>query len=125
MSPYSLLVALHVMGAVMSAGPVLAIAVAPPSVSMPVTQRLLRTSSLGLLVLLVTGASALAMTGGALAHSWWLRLSLLLFLLLGALTGALRRAARLEGSGARTRRLAWWITAITALVVYLMEAKPL
>lgn len=124
MDPYLWVVAVHVMSVVACAGPVLALALAPDGVSPLASQRLVRVSSAGLLGLLITGVAAIAMTGGALAQSWWLRASVLLFLAIGALTGRLRGATRRPESRGVVRPLAWSITLALGLVVYLMEAKP-
>jgi hypothetical protein len=121
---YSLLVALHVLSLIFCAGPVLALALVPGELSPPAAQRLSRVASFGLLGILLTGGAALAMTGPAFVHTWWLRLSVLLFLVIGALTGRLRRLIRNAGSASGVRPIAWTITVALALVVYLMEGKP-
>jgi hypothetical protein len=124
MIPYPWVVALHVISVMCCAGPVLVLAVAADGVSAPASQRLVRIASIGLLGVLVTGVGAIALTGGGLAESWWMRLSVLLFLIIGALTGRLRAVLR-KGSPSAVRPLAWTITVALALVVYLMEAKPI
>jgi hypothetical protein len=121
---YSLLVALHVLSLIFCAGPVLALALVPGELSPPAAQRLSRVASFGLLGILLTGGAALAMTGPAFVHTWWLRLSVLLFLVIGALTGRLRRLIRNARSASGVRPIAWAITVALALVVYLMEGKP-
>jgi hypothetical protein len=121
---YSLLVALHVVSLVFCAGPVLALALVPGGISPPAAQRLSWVAGLGLLGILLTGAAAVAMTGPTFIHTWWLRLSVLLFLVIGALTGRLRRLTKNAGSASGVRPLAWAITITLALVVYLMEGKP-
>lgn len=121
---YSLLVALHVVSLVFCAGPVLTLALVPGGLAPSAAQRLTRVASFGLLGLLLTGGAAVAMTGPAFIHTWWLRLSVLLFLVIGALTGRLRRLTRGPGSASGVRPLAWTITFALALVVYLMEGKP-
>ena len=120
---YSLLVAVHVVSFLFCAGPLLALALAP-DMGPSATQRLTRVASFGLLALLVTGVGAIAMTGPAFIHTWWLRLSLILFLVIGALTGRLRRLTREPGSAGAVGRLARVTTLALVLVVYLMEAKP-
>ena len=124
MSTYSALVALHVVSLAVCAGPALALALVPEGISPSAAQRLVRVASLGLLGLLVTGGAAVAMTGPAFLHTGWLRLSALLFLIIGALTGRLRRLTRQPGSARAVRTLGWAITLALALVVYLMEGKP-
>jgi hypothetical protein len=120
---YSLLVAVHVVSFLFCAGPLLALALAP-DMGPSAAQRLTRVASFGLLALLVTGVGAIAMTGPAFIHTWWLRLSLILFLVIGALTGRLRRLTREPGSAGAVGRLARVTTLALVLVVYLMEAKP-
>jgi len=121
---YSLLIAVHVLSLVFCAGPVLALALVPGGISPPAAQRLAWVANFGLLGILLTGAAALAMTGPAFVHTWWLRISVLLFLLIGALTGRLRKLTRNADSASRVRPLAWGITIALALAVYLMEGKP-
>jgi cytochrome bd-type quinol oxidase subunit 2 len=121
---YSVVVALHVVSFAFCAGPVLAITLAGGGISPPAAQRLVRVASFALLALLITGGYAAAVTGGAFFHTWWLRLSLLLFLVIGALLGLLRRLSRQPDSGSAMRTLGWVITVALALVVYLMEGKP-
>ena len=47
-----------------------------------------------------------------------------IFLVIGGLLGALGKSTRTAGSASRVRTLAWVITALLVVVVYLMEAKP-
>ena len=124
MDLYSLIVALHVVSFAFCAGPALALALVPGGLSPPAVQRLSRVASFGLLALLLTGIAAVAMTGPAFIHTWWLRLSGILFLVIGGLLGWLRRSTRTPGSGNRMRTLAWVVVLALAVVVYLMEAKP-
>ena len=121
---YSLVVALHVVSLLFCAGPLLALGLVPGELSPLAVQRLSRVASFGLLGILLTGVAAVAMTGPAFVHTGWFRVSIVLFLIIGGLTGWLRRLTRKPGSGDRVRRLAWTITVGLALVVYLMEAKP-
>ena len=121
---YSLLISVHVVSLLFCAGPLLVLALGAAELPVSMSQRLTRVSSLGLVGLLVTGGTAVAMTGPAFIHTWWLRLSLLLFLVIGALTGRLRRLTRDPGSARRVRTLAWVTTAVLVIVVYLMKAKP-
>jgi len=121
---YSLIVALHVVSLTFCAGPVLALALVPGELSPLAAQRLSRVAGFGLLGVLLTGVAAVAMSGPAFIHTWWLRLSGVLFLVIGGLTGWLRRLTRTPGSGDRVRTVAWVITACLVLAVYLMEGKP-
>ena len=124
MNPYLLLVAAHVVSVLFCAGPMLAVALAPELPSSPALRRLALVSSIGLLVLLLTGVGAVAMTGAAFVHAWWLRLSVLLMIFAGALTGRLRSVAKRSGSARTMRSLAWMISAALILAVCLMEVKP-
>jgi hypothetical protein len=121
---YSLVVALHVVSLSFCAGPIIALALGSGELSPSVQLRLSRVASFGLLGLLLTGIAAVAMTGPAFVHAWWFRVSIVLFLVIGGLSGWLRRLTRTPGSGDRVRTVAWIITVGLALVVYLMEGKP-
>ena len=121
---YSLVVALHVVSLLFCAGPLLALALVPGELSPLAVQRLSRVASFGLLGILLTGIAAVAMTGPAFVHTGWFRVSVVLFVIIGGLTGWLRRLTRKPGSGNTVRTLAWTITLALAVVVYLMEGKP-
>ena len=121
---YSLIVALHVVSLTFCAGPVLALALVPGELSPLAAQRLSRVAGFGLLGVLLTGGAAVAMSGPAFIHTWWLRLSGVLFLVIGALLGRLRKLTREAGSASGVRAVAWTITLALVLVVYLMEGKP-
>ena len=101
MNVYYLVVALHVVSLSFCAGPVLALAVVPGELSPSAAQRLSRVAGFGLLGLLLTGGAAVAMTGPAFVHTWWLRLSGVLFLVIGGLIGWLRNrpGRRAQGAG--------------------------
>ncbi len=124
MGLYSLVVALHVVSFAFCAGPALGLALVPGELSPSGVQRLSRVASFGLLGLLITGIAAVAMTGPAFIHTWWLRLSGILFLVIGGLLGVLRRSTRSPDSASRVRTLAWIAIVALAVAVYLMEAKP-
>jgi len=121
---YSLVVALHVVSLLFCEGPLLALALVPGELSPLAVQRLSRVASFGLLGILLTGIAAVAMTGPAFVHTGWFRVSVVLFVIIGGLTGWLRRLTRKPGSGNTVRTLAWTITIALAVVVYLMEGKP-
>ena len=57
MTLYLLVVALHVMGVVLAAGSVLAVALVPEALSPAAVQRLATLASVGLAALLLTGAA--------------------------------------------------------------------
>lgn len=133
MSWYPFVVALHVLTAVLGIGPVAALALAAPSGGSlaPDTARQLRRlatvaqPSLG--VMLLTGIVLVAATRGAFASAWWLRISVLLFLVLGAAIGRLRSVlgkAEAGAAPASVRGSAWVIAGLVAAIVVLMVAKP-
>ncbi|AKU96004.1 hypothetical protein AKJ09_02668 [Labilithrix luteola] len=129
---------LHVLSVVLGLGQVAGIAViasatAPRSVSSEswsMLERLARTTRISLPLVLVSGVLLESSSGGANHTTWWFRLSLLGFVLLGVTSALLRSALRKRDSAgdARTRervlRAAWSMCAITAVVAVLMEVKP-
>jgi hypothetical protein len=135
MNLYSLLVFLHVLTAILGLGPltVLAIASSAPAPAMPLAPfaRLLRLVGWSLGAMLATGILIIAQTHGALGKTGWVRVSVGLFLVLGALQGLVRR--RLKRSPDPTPSatlprglspLLWTMCAIVGAITYLMEAKP-
>lgn len=135
MNLYSTSVFLHVLAAILGLGPLTALAVvsSSPTPSMPVERfaQLLRVVGWSLLALLVTGVLIIAQTRGALGQTGWVRVSLGLFFVLGALHGIVRR--RVKRSRDVTPSIAlprgvspllWAMCAVVAAITYLMEAKP-
>lgn len=135
MNLYSTSVFLHVLAAILGLGPLTTLAVVSSSStpSMPVERfaQILRVVGWSLLALLVTGVLIIAQTHGALGKTGWVRVSLALFLALGALHGVVRR--RLKRSRDVTPAVAlprglspllWTMCALVAAITYLMEAKP-
>lgn len=135
MNLYSTLVSLHVLTAILGLGPLgtLALLASSPSPALPVPRfsQVLRIVGWSLGVMLVTGVMLIALTHGAHARAVWPRVSVGLFLVLGALQGLVRRRLKrcqAEGlAGTLPAGLAPLLYAMCALVViitYLMEAKP-
>ena len=135
MNLYSTSVFLHVLAAILGLGPLAALAVvsSSPAPSMPVERfaQLLRLVGWGLVAMLATGVLIVHQTHGALGQTGWVRVSLGLFVVLGALHGIVRR--RLKRSRDATPSVAlpralspllWAMCALVAAITYLMEAKP-
>jgi uncharacterized membrane protein len=135
MNLYSTSVFLHVLAAIFGLGPLTALAVvsssSEPSLPAERFAQLLRVVGWSLGTLLVTGILIIAQTRGALGQTGWVRVSLGLFVVLGALHGTVRRrlkrSRRAAPAGALPRGLSsllWTMCAVVAAITYLMEAKP-
>lgn len=134
MNLYSTSVFLHVLAAILGLGPLTTLAVVSSSStpSMPVERfaQLLRVVGWSLAALLVTGMLIIAQTHGALGETGWVRMSVGLFLVLGALHGLVRRRLKRAPdtpSVALPRGLSpllWTMCLLVAAITYLMEAKP-
>lgn len=137
MNPYVIVVCIHVVVAVLGLGQVtgmLVLASGAEETVSPATwrvlERLVRGISWSLLVMLLTGVLIEYLGGGGFHHTWWFRLSFLLLLALGAISGATRRALRKRGQTPagetlrRVRRAAWAMCTLIAVVTVLMESKP-
>lgn len=135
MNLYSSTVFLHVLAAIFGLGPLLTLAVVSssttPSLSAERFSQMLRIVGWSLGAMLITGVLIIAQTGGGLGKAGWVRASLGLFLVLGALQGVVRRrlkrARDATPSGALPRGLSpllWTMCALVAAITYLMEAKP-
>lgn len=135
MNLYSTSVFLHVLAAILGLGPLTALAVvsSSPTPVMPVERfaQLLRVVGWSLLALLVTGVLIIAQTRGALGQTGWVRVSVGLFFVLGALHGLVRRRLKSSRGAAPSvalprglSPLLWTMCAVVAAITYLMEAKP-
>ena len=133
MTTYSLVLSLHVITAVLGLGPLAGVTVmtaSGTSLQLGPLQRIMRLVIWSLLVMLVTGATLAGLVHGAFERSWWLRISVLLFFLLGFLHGRVRRVLR-EGATAldpaairRLNRILWGMCGCVAVITYLMQTKP-
>jgi len=136
---YRIALSIHVVTAILGLGRVLAIAVVassagrdmPPSTGTWNTlQRLVKGLTWSLVIMLASGALLERESGGAYHDAWWFRLSVLALFVLGALSGAMRRALRKRESAGDERTLglvmrnAWLMCAVTAGAAVLMEVKP-
>lgn len=135
MNLYSTSVFLHVLAAILGLGPLTTLAVVSSSRSLSIPSerfdQLLRIVGWGLLTMLVTGVLIIAQTRGALGRTGWVRVSLGLFVILGALHGVVRRRLKrsqaVPSAGAVPRGvglLLWTKCMLVAAITYLMEAKP-
>lgn len=135
MNLYSTSVFLHVLAAILGVGPLTTLAIVSSSStpSLPVEKfaQLLRIVGWSLGAMLVTGILIVAQTQGALGKSGWVRVSLGLFLVLGALHGVVRRRLKRSREAAPSSALPrglspllWAMCGLVAAITYLMEAKP-
>jgi len=145
MSLYSFVVSLHVIVAVLGVGTLPALALLtrrpplpagaprplPPEPALRVFGRLLRLAQVSLALMLVTGATLVALVHGAFGRQRWMIASVIFFVLVGAATGIaqaqLRKALAPAGSVAhveRAHRLIVAACAGVALIAWLMESKP-
>ena len=136
MNLYSTIVFLHVITAILGLGPLTVLAIGcsrPISVPLPWDRiaGTLRLVGWSLAAMFATGALLIALTHGALGETGWVRASFGLFLLLGALHGAARRQVRKFRNASPPPTTAGVLgtifavmCGITAVITYLMEAKP-
>src|SRR5262245_14223343 len=102
MTAYAWVIALHAAVAVLGTGQLGAIAIvarvghkgAAAPQSLAVIGKLAMTTTWSLVLLLVTGALAMYLGTTVFFQMWWMRISIVLFIVLGGLTGAVRGAAR-------------------------------
>jgi hypothetical protein len=135
-SAYPVLLALHVVTAVLGLGQVAGIALlasasqGPPSAAVMVALRRLNSgTSWAALIMLLTGVGSEYSLGGAYHETRWFRISILLLVAYGALNGSTRRTLRkLDDSSARplqrVARNAWIMVLLVAVATVLMELKP-
>lgn|GEM_PF-454266 len=126
MDLYLLAICIHVVFALLGAGPVAALAASlGPDGPSPATARaLLRLATWSLVIVLVTGLAMVGLTGGAIAKGWWFHLSSTLFLAVGALVGVASAKLRKTGDVGAARTLTRIATALVVVIIVLMQAKP-
>ncbi|APR79618.1 Hypothetical protein A7982_04965 [Minicystis rosea] len=141
MSLYTVMLALHVITAVSGAGLLGAIPIAArsarragPSASSGATlEALLRYTRVSFFLLLATGAAIDFSVNGAFHGTGWFRASFALLVLVGFSHGRARAALKRglaptgdpEASLRSVERLGYAMCAAVALIVVLMEVKPL
>ncbi len=145
MNPYSFVVSVHVIVAILGLGPLMTLAVltrrpalasaaarpVPPEPALRAFLRLLRVAQVSLGLMFVTGAVLVAMVHGAFGHQWWMIISVALFLVLGGGTGLAQSYLKkaLTGVGAavhleQAHRALAALCVVVVLIAWLMESKP-
>jgi hypothetical protein len=133
-SPYTALVSLHVVIAVLGIGLCGAIPIVARQASMTtdLLESLLRYTRWSLVGMALTGGLLDFAAGGGFHSSWWFRASVALLLFAGFAHARARAGLRKgfatggDGEVARRRVQRWGLTLCTtiALITALMEAKP-
>jgi uncharacterized membrane protein len=93
---------------------------------------LLRLSAFSLAGMLLTGITMISVAGGGFHRAWWVRLSVLLLVVTGALHARARRALKTEPANdqeaklvlQRVERIAYAMSTLIATITVLMELKP-
>lgn len=145
MNLYSFVTSIHVVVAILGVGPLMALALMtrrpplpvgaprpmPPEAALRAFLRLLRLCQVSLGMMLVSGATLVAIVHGAFGRQLWMIISVVLFVLLGGGTALvqrnLKKALATTGSIVEVDRAHRWLLAMCAVVVViagLMEAKP-
>ena len=133
MNTYSIILDLHVITAILGVGPLAAATVLTAAGSSPqplALRRVMRFVIWSLAAMLVTGVALVALSHGALRDAWWIRISTILFLLLGFLHVRVSRSLRNAGAAIeavsmrRINRTLLGMCLCVAAIAYLMQAKP-
>ena len=133
MSIYSFVLSVHVITAVLGLGPLAAATLltgAGAPLPLAPLRRIMRVVIGSLAVMFITGCVMAGLVRGAYEHAWWLRISVLLFLLLGFLHGRVRRVLRgaeatpEPGATRHAHRILLAMCVVTGVITWLMEAKP-
>jgi len=134
MNTYSIILDLHVITAILGLGPLAAVTILTGAGSSPqplALRRIMRLVIWSLAVMLVTGAALVGMAHGALGNAWWwLRISIILFLLAGFLHSRVNRLLKNAGAAieavpmGRIHRNLRVMCVCVAAIAYLMQAKP-
>jgi hypothetical protein len=139
-TPFTSVLALHVVVAVLGVGSIASIAIVAGASRRAgrVTDEvlltlgsLLRASGISLGVMLVTGVLLNLAAGNGFSATWWFRGSALLLVATGVLHGIARRTVRAAPASAdrgsalrRVEGLAYAMCALIAVIAVLMELKP-
>jgi uncharacterized membrane protein len=141
MSLYLVALATHVLVAILGLGSVVSVALMAATVrrtgrgaaeAARWIRPLLRVSAFSLAGMLVTGVLIIYGAGGGFHRAWWLRVSVLLLVVTGALHGLARRALKREPANdhdarlvlQRVERIAYGMTTLIGTIAVLMELKP-
>jgi hypothetical protein len=139
-TPFTSVLALHVVVAVLGLGSIASIAIVAgtarrtdrvPDDVLVSLRSLLRVSGVSLGVMLVTGVVMNIVAGNAFSPMWWFRGSALLLVATGVLNGLARRTVRVVPAGSdrrgalrRVERIAYGMCGLIAVIAVLMEMKP-
>ena len=141
MSLYLIALVTHVVVAILGLGSVVSVALMAATVrrtgrgaadAATWIRPLLRLSAFSLAGMLVTGIAMIVVAGGGFHGAWWLRLSVLLLVVTGALHARARRALKAEPANdqearlvlQRVERIAYGMSTLIATITVLMELKP-
>jgi hypothetical protein len=141
MSLYLVALLTHVLVAILGLGSVVSVALMAATVrrsgrgaveAAGWIRPLLRVSAFSLAGMLLTGIVMVSVAGGAFHGAWWVRGSVLLLVVTGALQGRARRALRAQPANEhdakaalwRVERLAYGMSTLIATITVLMELKP-
>jgi hypothetical protein len=127
MNVYLVALVTHVLVAILGLGSVVSVALMAAMV-----RPLLRVSAFSLAGMLLTGVVMISYAGGAFHQAWWLRSSVLLLVVTGALHARARRALKAEPASEhdarlaiqRVERIAYAMSFLIATITVLMELKP-
>jgi hypothetical protein len=139
-TPFTSVLALHVIVAVLGLGSIGSIALVAGAARragritdevLLTLSSLLRASGISLGAMLLTGVLLNVIAGNAFGRMWWFRGSALLLVFTGVLHGLARRAMRAAPASAdrgkslrRVERIAYGMCALIAVIAALMELKP-
>lgn len=144
MNFYTFTTSLHVVVAILGVGPLMALAMMtrrppraaggsrpmPPEPALRAFLRLLRLCQVSLGLMLITGATLIAIVHGAFGRQLWMMISVALFVALGGGTALVQRnfkKAAAMGSiehVERAHRVLLAMCAIVVVIAWLMESKP-
>jgi hypothetical protein len=141
MNLYVVALVTHVLVAILGLGSVVSVAIMAATVrksgrgmaeASTWIRPLLRLSAFSLAGMLLSGVAMIYVAGGGFHRAWWLRLSVLLLLVTGALHARARRALKTEPANEHEARLvlqrvewiAYGMSSLIATITVLMELKP-
>lgn len=135
MNWYLILLSIHVITAVGALGQLGVLGLMtrlPNTANAVIMKRILAAAGSGLIIMLISGIGLLWLSDWQFMHAWWLRISFILFIVMGALHGfasATLRKGTVNGTVttealAKLKGLAIGLSLTLAVIIVLMEAKP-
>jgi hypothetical protein len=137
MTAYQIVAVIHAIVAVGGLGQisVLAFLARKPHFAHPeLMRRLFKAVGGSLVIMLITGVALLWLSDWVYEHTWWFRISVILFLLLGAMHGIGQATVKkIEASGStlasspligKLRKVTLIMSLTLMATVFLMEGKP-